>query len=90
MKRNEIEYRVYDVIMDTLDVLPEQVHVKARWRDELGVDSLDVVELLIALEREFYIHVPDEDVESVVTIGDACEYIERMLKQQKRKNYEKE
>ena len=65
--------RVKNVIVDQLSV--DEVTLEASFVDDLGADSLDVVELIMGLETEFDIEIPDEDAEKISTVGDAVEYI---------------
>lgn len=67
--------RVKNVIVDQLSVDPEEVKPEASFVDDLGADSLDVVELIMGLETEFDIEIPDEDAEKISTVGDAVDYI---------------
>ncbi len=67
--------RVKEVIVDQLSVDAEEVTMEASFVDDLGADSLDVVELIMGLETEFDIEIPDEDAEKIATVGDAVEYI---------------
>ena len=67
--------RVKNVIVDQLSVDADEVTLEASFVDELGEDSLDVVELIMGLETEFDIEIPDEDAEKISTVGDAVEYI---------------
>lgn len=67
--------RVKNVIVDQLSVDAEEVTPEASFVDDLGADSLDVVELIMGLETEFDIEIPDEDAEKISTVGDAVEYI---------------
>lgn len=67
--------RVKNVIVDQLSVEAEEVTMEASFVDDLGADSLDVVELIMGLETEFDIEIPDEDAEKISTVGDAVEYI---------------
>lgn len=67
--------RVKNVIVDQLSVDAEEVTMEASFVDDLGADSLDVVELIMGLETEFDIEIPDEDAEKISTVGDAVEYI---------------
>ena len=68
--------RVKKIIVDQLGANPEQVTPEASFIDDLGADSLDTVELVMALEEEFDIEIPDEDAEKIATVGHAIEYIE--------------
>ena len=67
--------RVKNVIVDQLSVDADEVTLEASFVDDLGADSLDVVELIMGLETEFDIGIPDEDAEKISTVGDAVEYI---------------
>ncbi|MER1999215.1 MAG: acyl carrier protein [Lysinibacillus sp.] len=68
--------RVTKVIVDRLNVEEEKVTLEASFRDDLGADSLDVVELVMELEDEFDMEISDEDAEKIATVGDAIKYIE--------------
>lgn len=67
--------RVKNVIVDQLSVDADEVTLEASFVDDLGADSLDVVELIMGLETEFDIEIPDEDADKISTVGDAVEYI---------------
>ena len=67
--------RVKNVIVDQLSVDADEVTMEASFVDDLGADSVDVVELIMGLETEFDIEIPDEDAEKISTVGDAVEYI---------------
>ena len=67
--------RVKNVIVDQLSVDADEVTLEASFVGDLGADSLDVVELIMGLETEFDIEIPDEDAEKISTVGDAVEYI---------------
>ena len=67
--------RVKNVIVDQLSVDADEVTLEASFVDDLGADSLDVVELIMGLETEFDLEIPDEDAEKISTVGDAVEYI---------------
>lgn len=68
--------KVKSIISEQLGVKPEEVTPGASFIDDLGADSLDTVELVMALEEEFGIEIPDEDAEKMTTVGDAIKYIE--------------
>ncbi|MEY5010750.1 MAG: Acyl carrier protein [Verrucomicrobiota bacterium] len=76
MSENSIEEKVRQIIVDQLGVNPEQVTISAAFIEDLGADSLDTVELVMAFEEEFSIEVPDEDAEKLQTVGDVVKYIE--------------
>lgn len=69
--------KVKGIIAEQLGVKPEEVTPEAKFIDDLGADSLDTVELVMALEEEFGIEIPDEEAEKLVTVGDALRYIEQ-------------
>ena len=71
----EFEERVKEIIVEQLGVEVGQVTEKAKFVDDLGADSLDTIELVMALEEEFSIEIPDEDAEKIVSVGDAVNYI---------------
>jgi acyl carrier protein len=73
------EERVKQIIVDQLGVAPEQVTPEASFIDDLGADSLDIVELVMSMEEEFDLEIPDEDAEKIQTIGDAIAYLEERL-----------
>ena len=75
MADKTIEQRVKDIIVEQLTVKPEQVTPEAKFIEDLGADSLDTVELVMALEEEFSIEIPDEDAEKILTVGKALDYI---------------
>ena len=68
------------LIVDQLGVDESEVTDDASFVDDLGADSLDTVELVMALEEEFGIEIPDEDAEKIITVGDAVKYIDSKLK----------
>jgi len=68
--------KVKSIIAEQLGVKPEEVVPEASFIDDLGADSLDTVELVMALEEEFGVEIPDEDAEKIATVGDAIRYIE--------------
>ncbi len=67
--------RVKDLIAESLGVNPSEVKPEASFIDDLGADSLDIVELVMAIEKEFGIEIPDEDAEKISTVQDAVDYI---------------
>lgn len=75
MEQEEIFAKVKEVIAEQLSVEDDDVTADASFFDDLGADSLDIVELVMALEDSFGISIPDEDAESIKTVGDAVEYI---------------
>lgn len=76
MSEKSIDQKVKDIIVEQLSVNAEQVTPEAKFIEDLGADSLDVVELVMAFEEEFGVEVPDEDAEKLITVGDVIKYIE--------------
>ncbi len=70
-----IEQRVKEIIVEQLGVNEAEVKPEAKFVDDLGADSLDLVELVMALEEEYSMEISDEDAEKILTVGDAIEYI---------------
>jgi len=75
MEQEEIFAKVKEVIVDQLTVEEDDVTLEAAFIDDLGADSLDIVELVMALEDSFGVSIPDEEAETIKTVGDAVEYI---------------
>ncbi len=71
--------KVKGIICDQLDVEEDAVTMEAHIIDDLGADSLDVVDLVMSLEEEFDVEIPDEEVENIRTVGDIVKYIENAL-----------
>ena len=82
MTDKSIEEKVKDIIVEQLGVNPEQVTPTASFIEDLGADSLDIVELVMAFEEEFSVEVPDEDAEKLQTVGDVIKYIEEKAAKQ--------
>ena len=76
MSSEEVFEKVKGIIVNQLGVADTAVTLEASFIDDLGADSLDIVELVMALEEEFDMEIPDEDAEKVVTVGDVVDYIE--------------
>lgn len=74
-----IAEKIKSVIAEQLGVKPEEVTEQAKFVDDLGADSLDTVELVMALEEEYGVEIPDEDAEKLVSVGDAIKYIDEKL-----------
>jgi acyl carrier protein len=70
-----IEEKIKEIIVEQLGVDPAQVTPEASFVNDLGADSLDTVELVMALEEEFNLEIPDEEAEKIATVGQAIEYI---------------
>ncbi len=75
MTQEEIFEKVKEIIVEQLGVTDTSVTMEASFIDDLGADSLDIVELIMALEEEFDTEIPDADAEKVVTVGDVVDYI---------------
>jgi acyl carrier protein len=72
-----VNSKVKDIIVEQLGVDPERVAPEASFIDDLGADSLDIVELVMAMEEEFNIEIPDEDAEKLRTVADVQNYLEK-------------
>ena len=77
MTDKSIEEKVKDIIVEQLGVNADQVTPEAKFIEDLGADSLDTVELVMALEEEFEIEIPDEDAEKIQSVRDAYNYIDQ-------------
>lgn len=77
----DVAQKVKDIIVEQLGVNPEEVTVEASFIDDLGADSLDTVELVMALEEAFGLEVPDEEAEKLTNVGAVIEYIEKNTEQ---------
>ena len=75
MNTEEIFDKIKEIIIEQLGVAEDAVSTESSFIDDLGADSLDIVELIMALEEEFDIEIPDTDAEKIVTVGDVVEYI---------------
>ena len=75
MNTEEVFEKVKSIIVEQLGVTETSVTMEASFIDDLGADSLDIVELVMALEEEFDMEIPDADAEKVVTVGDVVDYI---------------
>ena len=80
MAEKSIEQRVKDIIVEQLGVNADQVTPDAKFIEDLGADSLDTVELVMALEEHFGVEIPDEDAEKLRTVQDAIGYIDKHAK----------
>ena len=76
MADKSVADRVKEIIVEQLGVNPDQVTPEAKFIEDLGADSLDTVELVMAFEEEFGAEIPDEDAEKLQTVGDVIKYIE--------------
>ena len=75
MNSEEIFEKVKEIIVEQLGTPEASITMESSFLDDLGADSLDIVELIMALEEEFDIEIPDADAEKVVTVGDVVDYI---------------
>ena len=75
MTAQNIEAKVKSIIADQLGVSEDEIKMESSFIEDLGADSLDIVELVMALEEEFEIEIPDEEAENIKTVGDAINYI---------------
>jgi acyl carrier protein len=73
-----IEQEMIDIIVEQLSVEKEKVVANASFVDDLGADSLDLVELIMAMEEGFDIEIPDEDAEGITTVQDAIDYVKKL------------
>jgi acyl carrier protein len=71
----DIEVRIKEIICEQLDVKPEDVSEQKSFTEDLGADSLAIVELVLALEEQFDVKIPDDEVDKIKTVGDAVSYI---------------
>lgn len=78
-KKESPEERIKKIVIEQLGVNESQVTKEAHFIDDLGADSLDTVELVMALEEEFEGEIPDEEAEKLTTVGSAVDYIEKMI-----------
>ena len=77
MAENNVEARVRKIVVEHLGVEEEKVTKEASFIDDLGADSLDTVELVMAFEEEFGVEIPDDAAETILTVGDAVKYIDK-------------
>lgn len=76
---SDVKEKVVSIIVDKLGVNPEDVVETASFTNDLGADSLDTVELIMAFEDKFNVEIPDEEAEKISTVGDALKYIEEHI-----------
>jgi acyl carrier protein len=74
---NDLTAKITAIIVDKLGVDEDDINLEASFTNDLGADSLDTVELIMELEKEFDITIPDEDAENIATVGDAVSYVEK-------------
>ena len=83
MAEDDIAERVATIVSNQLDVEKEKVKPETSFTNDLGADSLDIVELVMELEEEFGMSIPDEDAEKIRTVGEAIQYIRQNRDQEK-------
>ena len=76
MANEEIAAKLNDIIAESLGVSTDEIQITASFIEDLGADSLDIVELVMAFEEEFGVEIPDDAAEKITTVGDATKYIE--------------
>jgi acyl carrier protein len=79
MSENNYEAKIREIIADRLQVDAQSVTTAASFVEDLGADSLDLVELVMAFEEEFDLEIPDEDAEKMKTVGSAIEYLQKKM-----------
>jgi acyl carrier protein len=79
MKMEEVQAKLKEIVMDRLNAEEEQIKPEASFVEDLGADSLDIVELIMGIEEEFDIEIPDEDAEKLTTVGEAMSYVKAKL-----------
>ncbi|MEA3502710.1 MAG: acyl carrier protein [Actinomycetota bacterium] len=79
MERTEIESKLTDLLVDELGIERDDITADAKFEEDLDVDSLGVVELLMALEDNFGVKIPDEEAEQITTVGEAVDLVETKL-----------
>lgn len=79
MTRQEIEQNVTDFLVEDLEIEPEVINPDAHLKDDLGIDSLDFVDIVVIVEKRFGFKIKPEEMSGVVTYKDFCDYIERKL-----------
>ena len=81
MNRQDIEKKVTDILVDKLDVEPEEVKSEADFREDLGGDSLDLMVVVMEIEKDFHISVTDEEADQVKTVADIFDLVEKHQKE---------
>ncbi len=79
MKMEEVQSKLKEIVMDRLNAEEDQIKPEASFVEDLGADSLDIVELIMGIEEEFDIEIPDEDAEKLTTVGEAMDYVKTKL-----------
>ena len=83
VKAMDIFLKIREIIVNQLDVKEEIIRPESKFVEDLGADSLDIVEMVMQVEEKFGFEIPDEDMENIVTVQDLLNYIERRLGQKK-------
>ena len=79
MKMEEVQAKLKDIVIDRLNAEEDKIKPEASFVEDLGADSLDIVELIMGIEEEFDIEIPDEDAEKLTTVGEAMSYVKTKL-----------
>ena len=79
MKMEEVQAKLKEIVMDRLNAEEDQIKPEATFVEDLGADSLDIVELIMGIEEEFDIEIPDEDAEKLTTVEEAMTYVKTKL-----------
>ena len=79
MQMEEVMAKLKEIVVDRLNVEEDQVKPDASFVEDLGADSLDIVELIMGIEEEFDIEIPDEEAEKLSNVGEALEYVKKKL-----------
>lgn len=79
MQIEEIQAKLKEIVMDRLNAEEDQIKPEASFVEDLGADSLDIVELIMGIEEEFDIEIPDEDAEKLTKVGEAMDYVKSKL-----------
>lgn len=79
MKMAEVQSKLKEIVIDRLNAEEDQIKPEASFVEDLGADSLDIVELIMGIEEEFDIEIPDEDAEKLTTVGEAEQYVKSKL-----------
>lgn len=79
MKRKEIEEKVRNFMVDELEIDEEKIKPEAKLKDDLGIDSLDFVDIVVIVEKNFGFKIKPEEMKGVVTLKDFCDYIEKKV-----------
>lgn len=79
MKMEEVQAKLKEIVIDRLNAEEDQIKPEASFVEDLGADSLDIVELIMGIEEEFDIEIPDEDAEKLTTVGEALNYVKTKL-----------